>query len=860
MYQHKSGAEKRRQKSRLNDALETVLSKTPKLDKYFSKKTSVNVDTASQPQSSSASDSCIVPEDDTINLAAADAQECSEQRIGKPNTLSSTSIQDEKSNRHSDNDDTTNGYCTDIGLWPESLTDDMRQHWVSTGSSVCQNLKNSYPESFVMDNKKRRYCKRSMFTYMHEPTQTVYERNWLCYSDASRKVYCFHCKLFATEITSFSSGYNDWKNASNRLQAHEKSPSHLKAMQHFSNLASAKSRIDHKVARQISAETLYWTSVLERVVEVIKFLSERGLSFRGHDEILGSRHNGNYLGAFELISKFDSFLAAHIEKQRVLQEENRGRRTISYLSSTICNEFIQLMAKMVLKVIISEVQSAKYYSISIDSTPDASKVDRVTCVLRYVPTGTFTPVERFLQFLGTNSHSGEELASVLLRFLDLHNIDIKNCRGQSYDNASNMAGKYNGVQAKIKEVCRYAQFVPCFGHSLNLIGNEAANCSPKAAAFFEFLQSLYNFFASSTHRWTVLRNFIGEAPTLKSLSVTRWSARADAAKALVKGYHEISEALLTIDQDINERRENRHVADVLRRKMQQLEIGILAHFWFTLLTRFNETSMSLQSVELDLNNAVNLMKSLCEYVASLREQFQFFELEGKKLSGCSDYKSASERNRGRSVRLTRFEGPAQEVIQTPRDKFRTDVFLPIIDNILLSFQKRLAAYSSLSDSFGFFHRMLDLNAGELRNAAAKLVRDYPDDLEQSAPEEFVQYAEFARLSLARSPDVKDESTCSFEANLYRLASANDVSISFPNVNIAFRLYLTLLVSNCTGERSFSVLSRVKNELRTTMTDDRLSALSLMAIEGDILRNIDFKSIISEFAKAKSRKVHLSANV
>ena len=45
-----------------------------------------------------------------------------------------------------------------------------------------------------------------------------------------------------------------------------------------------------------------------------------------------------------------------------------------------------------------------------------------------------------------------------------------------------------------------------------------------------------------------------------------------------------------------------------------------------------------------------------------------------------------------------------------------------------------------------------------------------------------------------------------------------------------------------------------------MTDERLSALSLMAIEGDILQNIDFKNIISELAKAKARKVHLSANV
>ena len=71
--------------------------------------------------------------------------------------------------------------------------------------------------------------------------------------------------------------------------------------------------------------------------------------------------------------------------------------------------------------------------------------------------------------------------------------------------------------------------------------------------------------------------------------------------------------------------------------------------------------------------------------------------------------------------------------------------------------------------------MLDLNSRELRKAAAKLVRDYPDDLEQSAPEEFVQYADMDVWIIQKS----------VYAEFARL-------ISFPNVNIAFRLYLTLI--------------------------------------------------------------------
>ena len=60
----------------------------------------------------------------------------------------------------------------------------------------------------------------------------------------------------------------------------------------------------------------------------------------------------------------------------------------SYLSHDICNEFIESMAERVSKLIIGELKLAKYYSISVDSTPDLSHVDQLTFIVRYVkPTG-----------------------------------------------------------------------------------------------------------------------------------------------------------------------------------------------------------------------------------------------------------------------------------------------------------------------------------------------------------------------------------------------------------------------------------------------------------------------------------------
>ena len=77
---------------------------------------------------------------------------------------------------------------------------------------------------------------------------------------------------------------------------------------------------------------------------------------------------------------------------------------------------------------------------------------------------------------------------------------------------------------------------------------------------------------------------------------------------------------------------------------------------------------------------------------------------------------------------------------------------------------------------------------------------------------------------------------------------------FPNVEVVLRIYLSMMVSNCSGERTFSKLKRIKNEVRSTMGETRLNFLSIMSIESDILRDLDFSSIIETFACQKPRKV------
>ena len=65
-----------------------------------------------------------------------------------------------------------------------------------------------------------------------------------------------------------------------------------------------------------------------------------------------------------------------------------------------------------------------------------------------------------------------------------------------------------------------------------------------------------------------------------------------------------------------------------------------------------------------------------------------------------------------------------------------------------------------------------------------------------------------------------------------------------------------MITNCSGERSFSTLKRIKNELRNTMGQERLNHLTLLNIEHDLLKEVDIESVISKFAHIKSRKVYL----
>ena len=75
--------------------------------------------------------------------------------------------------------------------------------------------------------------------------------------------------------------------------------------------------------------------------------------------------------------------------------------------------------------------------------------------------------------------------------------------------------------------------------------------------------------------------------------------------------------------------------------------------------------------------------------------------------------------------------------------------------------------------------------------------------------------------------------------------------SVPDVATAFKIFLTIPVTVASAERSFSKLKLIKNYLRSTMSQERLSALSILSIENERARSLNLHEIVKKFAEKKA---------
>jgi hypothetical protein len=72
------------------------------------------------------------------------------------------------------------------------------------------------------------------------------------------------------------------------------------------------------------------------------------------------------------------------------------------------------------------------------------------------------------------------------------------------------------------------------------------------------------------------------------------------------------------------------------------------------------------------------------------------------------------------------------------------------------------------------------------------------------------------------------------------------SLFYAFSNMTYIILLTIFVTVAPVKRSFSKLKLLKSYIRSTMTQERFSGLTTIALENDILEEINYKDMIEDF--------------
>jgi len=739
----------------------------------------------------------------------------------------------------------------DPANWPISISQDLRTSIVKLGPKRTINF--NFPSRVIISSSSEKEVNRRFstnFYYRKLPNGEIVDRNWLVYSISKDHVFCFCCKLFGLSVYGSLSGIgtNDWSHLGTKLIEHERSLTHFRCTEKWFDLKiriQKMSTIDKTNLEIIEREKTHWRNVLKRIIAAIHYLAKHNEAFRGSSDVIFTKNNGKFLGLIEMIGKFDTVMGEHLNKIK-----NHDTR-VHYLGHDIQENLIKLMAVAIKTKIIHLIKSAKYYTIIMDTTPDISRQEQLSIVIRIVNMEFENEMcdpqinEFFMDFINIESTTGFNLANVLIEQLQHYDIDLQNCRGQAYDNGRNMIGQYKGVQSRILNQNPRAFFTPCAAHNLNLLIKDAANSSTIALLFFGTVERIYSIFSSSTQRWDILKKHCNLL-TVKKWAETRWESRLESVKSIRFQFKQLTDALKELFNTTTDGMFKSESQSLLK-SISCYEFILSTVIWYDILLKTNIVSKSLQGIETDISLSENLLKGLMDFFEEYRENgFEKAKLEANILAKSVEVPQIFKLSRLRKkARMFNYESEDNSAADG-ETIFRTTFFIIIIDQALSSLNLRFNQFKIYNEKFGFLFYIGKLKEME-DDELMKNCKDLHIYLMDGEHKDIDGNELYHELQIFKS--LVEISTTALQS----LSMLKKLNGSFPNITVALRIMLTIPITSASAERSFSKLKLIKNYLRSTMSQTRLTGLSTISIEKDIAETINYDTLINDFANEKSRK-------
>ena len=247
-----------------------------------------------------------------------------------------------------------------------------------------------------------------------------------------------------------SKRFSNWKNALVSFRGHQNSSCHKTASSYHlvvPRCADVGELMDNKLTDQRQVERKY----LLDVIRCLRYLGRQGIALQGHDD------NDNFTQLLHLLGNKDSSIMDHII----------GKIGHKYSHHDVQNELLNLMGAQVLRKKLDTVRERRFYSMMTDEGTNVSNAEQHSFCVRSVD-DNLNVDEDFLGFYELDNIRSATIVKAIKDILLRCSLNLTDCRGQTYDGASNMMGTRSGVSTIITEEQTKAIATHCQGHSLRL--------------------------------------------------------------------------------------------------------------------------------------------------------------------------------------------------------------------------------------------------------------------------------------------------------------------------------------------------------------------------------------------------------
>ena len=655
--------------------------------------------------------------------------------------------------------------------------------------------------------------------------------DWLCGSSITEKLYCWPCLLFKprTNQSWTDGGYDDFKNILTHCKHHSKSLNHLasykslKTCEH-DDIVKAVSKSGKLAKLTHNKEAEENRQYLKRLTSAVLYLCKQELPLSDQDEGKDSINRGNYRELLHCFAEIDSVFESRLHTKE-------GSKHFSGVSSSIQNDLIQAIGNVVFDEIRSEVNNAPFMSVQADKTTDYATHVQLSIIIRYVHEAKI--YERFIGFYEvSDDKSLDKLTEVIATALNGFDNATNKLVSQTYDGSTVTAGNLGGVQSRLKrEGFKYAHFIHCYAHKLNLVLSKSAEKVAGVRMFFSHLRSFNKFVSSSTKRKSILDKFEVSIP---SLFETRWCYRTRTVSSVKLLRDKLKNALRSILEN-NEKWDEDTLcqADNLLAKLNDFTFIFFINCFHNILSQAEKLFDILQCKQLDIKRGQTKINDFMHCIEGYRN---------------NEYYENIMRETAAAIKQENDSFPPAKKAKGAEINFKSTYF-EIIDTILMSLRERFVDMKEYA-----FVELLDVNKFEQFSQSFPM--QHIDSLNNKYSNIFDSKSLVSELKYMYV-DI-DFKSCKSINSVLELIYKLKFTSAMPEAIKLIQLFLTIPLTSVANKRSLSTLDRIRSYLRSTMTQERLSSLARISIEKSLLNELESKKelhdkILHEFA-IKPRRV------